>query len=126
AFIQEFMSRPAFANQYNPLGNAPYVDRLLTVAGLPAHPGRDGWVSALNAETKTRAQVLRELVESTEVFNRFFNRAFVVMQYFGYLRRDPDALYLDWIQVLDANPGDFRGMVNGFVNSQEYRLRFGP
>lgn len=47
------------------------------------------------------------------------------MQYFGYLRRQPDAFYLDWIEVLDST-GDFRGMVSGFVNSAEYRLRFGP
>ena len=46
-----------------------------------------------------------------------------MMQYFGYLRRDPDALYLNWIQVLDQT-GDARGMVNGFVNSLEYRNRF--
>ncbi|HKR60055.1 MAG TPA: hypothetical protein VJS64_09970, partial [Pyrinomonadaceae bacterium] len=61
-----------------------------------------------------------------EVYNKYFNQAFVVMQYFGYLRRDPDALYVDWIAVLDANPNDFRGMVNGFMNSLEYRFRFGP
>jgi hypothetical protein len=48
------------------------------------------------------------------------------MQYFGYLRRDPDGLYVDWIAVLDANSSDFRGMVNGFMNSLEYRFRFGP
>jgi len=48
-----------------------------------------------------------------------------VMQYFGYLRRDPDASYLDWIQVLNS-AADFRGMVNGFMNSLEYRSRLGP
>jgi hypothetical protein len=46
------------------------------------------------------------------------------MQYFGYLRRDPDALYVNWIAALDQN-GDPRGMVNGFMNSLEYRQRFG-
>ncbi len=50
----------------------------------------------------------------------------MVMEYFGYLRRDPDILYLTWIQVLDANPADSRHMVTGFVNSAEYRQRFGP
>jgi hypothetical protein len=52
------------------------------------------------------------------------NQAFVVMEYFGYLRRDPDALYLNWIQVLDANRADSRHVVNCFVNSTEYRNRF--
>jgi hypothetical protein len=48
-----------------------------------------------------------------------------VMEYFGYLRRQPDAFYLDWIIVLDQS-NDPRGMVTGFVNSLEYRNRFGP
>ncbi len=69
--------------------------------------------------------MLREIAESTDVYNKYFNQAFVVMQYFGYLRRDPDAFYLDWIRILDSS-GDSRGMINGFVNSNEYRLRFGP
>ena len=41
--------------------------------------------------------MLREIVESPEVYNRYYNQAFVVMQYFGYLRREPDVLYLTWI-----------------------------
>jgi hypothetical protein len=48
------------------------------------------------------------------------------MQYFGYLRRDPDSQgYADWLRTINANPNDTRSMVNGFVNSIEYRLRFG-
>ena len=69
--------------------------------------------------------MLREIAESTQVYDKYYNQAFVVMQYFGYLRRDPDASYLDWIQVLDSTH-DSRGMINGFMNSLEYRARFGP
>jgi hypothetical protein len=47
------------------------------------------------------------------------------MEYFGYLRRQPDGGYLAWIAVLDGS-NDPRGMVTGFVNSIEYRNRFGP
>ena len=71
------------------------------------------------------------LVKSTrfsEEYQRFaFSsiQAFVVTEYFGYLRRDPDALFLTWLAFLDANPGSSRTMVSGFMNSQEYRLRFG-
>lgn len=74
----------------------------------------------------TRGQVLRALIESTEVQQKYYNEAFVVMQYFGYLRRDPDILYLQWIQTLNQNGGDYRTMINGFLNSLEYRRRFGP
>ena len=125
AFIAEFMSRPAFVTKFDGLNNTQYVDTLLSTAQI-THLNRDAWITALGAGTKTRAEVLREIVESSAVYNKYFNQAFVVMQYFGYLRRDPDALYLDWIAVLDANPNDFRGMVNGFMNSSEYRFRFGP
>ena len=89
-------------------------------------PHRDFWIAALGNGTRTRATVLRDIAESPEVYSKYYNQAFVVMQYFGYLRRDPDALYLNWIAVLDSNPNDYRGMVNGFMNSPEYRFRFGP
>jgi Domain of unknown function (DUF4214) len=50
--------------------------------------------------------------------------AFVGMQYYGYLRRKPEPTGLQaWLRVLQG--GDIRTMVNGFLNSQEYRLRFG-
>jgi subtilisin family serine protease len=72
----------------------------------------------------TRAQVLRAVADSDEVGAAEFNNAFVAMQYYGYLRRKPDpAGYEDWLRVLQS--GDARTMVNGFLNSQEYRLRFG-
>ncbi len=124
AFITEFMSRPAFVTKYNGLNDTQYVDTLLATAQVSS-PHRDFWIAALGNGTRTRATVLRDISESPEVYNKYYNQAFVVMQYFGYLRRDPDALYVNWINVLDTT-GDFRGMVNGFMNSLEYRFRFGP
>jgi hypothetical protein len=74
-----------------------------------------------------RGQVLRDIVESQAVANQFFNRAFVAMQYFGYLRRDPDAVgFQNWVNTLTANPSNFRHMIFGFLFSAEYRQRFGP
>ena len=81
-------------------------------------------IDGLNNATMTRGQVLRQIVESTEVSTKYNHQAYAVMEYFGYLRRQPDAFYLQWIQVLDAT-NDPRGMVTGFVTSQEYRNRFG-
>ncbi|MGI8919174.1 MAG: M12 family metallo-peptidase [Pyrinomonadaceae bacterium] len=124
ALINEFMSRPAFAATFNGLSNTQYVDTLLARAGVTS-PNRDFWIAALGNGTRTRATVLRDIVESLEVYNRYYNQAFVVMQYFGYLRRDPDASYLNWIDELN-NTNNSRNMINGFVNSLEYRFRFGP
>jgi hypothetical protein len=124
AFVAEFMARPEFTTKYNGTTDTQYVDLLLSTAGV-THPARDFWIAALGNGTRTRAQVLREISESLEVYNKFYNEAFVVMQYFGYLRREPDAAYLQWITHLNST-GDFRSMINGFMNSLEYRARFGP
>ncbi len=123
-FITDFMARPAYVAKHNGLNNAAYVDMELQTAGVNL-PNRPALINSLDQQTATRAQVLRQIAESNEVYQKYYNQAFVVMQYFGYLRRDPDALYVNWIAVLDQT-NDPRGMVNGFMNSLEYRQRFGP
>ena len=123
-FIAEFMNRPAFLSKFLGLSNTEFVDTLLSSADI-THPSRAAWIASLTNGSRTRAQVLREIAESTEVYSKYYNHAFVVMQYFGYLRRQPDALYLNWIAHLEAT-GDYRSMINGFLNSPEYRTRFGP
>jgi uncharacterized delta-60 repeat protein len=125
AFINEFMQRQEFKTRYDSLTDpTAYVDGLLNTAGLQTHPSRDGWIASLQNNSLTRAQVLRQLAESAESYAKFYNEGFVVMQYFGYLRRDPDIAYLDWIKSMNQN-GDYRSMIDGFVNSAEYRQRFG-
>src|SRR5207249_10638033 len=124
AFIAGFMARLAFANTYNGLTNQQYVDMLLNTAGVTLS-SRQAMIDGLNNSSLTRAQVLRQIVESAEVSTKYNHQAYAVMEYFGYLRRQPDSLYLAWIQVLDST-NDPRGMVTGFVTSPEYRSRFGP
>ena len=119
------MDCSAFRARYDSLGNEAYVDTLLSTAGVTLST-RQALIDGLNAGSFTRAHVLRHIVESTEVYQRYYNQAFVVMQYFGYLRRDPDILYLNWIDVLNSDPSNSRHMIAGFVNSIEYRQRFGP
>ncbi len=123
AFANGFVARPAFAAVYNSLDNSAYVNKLEQTAAVILS-NKQSLIDSLNNSTLTRAQVLRQVAEGSEVYNKYYNQAFVVMQYFGYLRRDPDILYLDWIRTLDANPADSRHMINGFVNSIEYRQRF--
>ncbi|MBA3804507.1 MAG: hypothetical protein H0X14_02165, partial [Acidobacteria bacterium] len=132
AFIAEFMARPDFIAAYDGLSSNAYVQRLFETAGV-TQVSVNGAVQtvgtmqqAMSQGSKTRAQVLREMVESPEVEAKYYTQAFVVMQYFGYLRRDPDALYQQLIGEMNANPQNYRQMVNTFVNSLEYRARFGP
>src|SRR5213078_1291690 len=85
-------------------------------------------ISRLNAATMTRAQVLRAIVQSDQITQNLESvNAFVASQYYGYLRRTPDiAGFNGWKTYLQNNPSDFRTMIHGFLDSIEYRLRFGP
>ncbi len=123
-YMNDFVQKPEFKAIYDGLTNQGYVDKLEQTAGVTV-PNKANLVSALNGGTQTRAQVLRTFVESTPVFNKFFNRGFVTMQYFGYLRRDPDPVgFTNWVNTLDADPSNFRHMIFGFIFSTEYLNRF--
>ncbi len=89
---------------------------------------RDSLVAGLNGATLTRAGVLRMVAESQFLQAREFNAAFVTMEYFGYLRRDPDTSGFNfWLKKLNDFGGSFINaeMVKAFLNSSEYRQRFG-
>ncbi|MDT4966986.1 MAG: hypothetical protein QOJ64_1723 [Acidobacteriota bacterium] len=123
-FIEEFMARPDFQQKYGQIQNAgTYVDTILSTAGVTLQQ-RDQIVQQLQGNQITRGQALRQIMETVQVDQKFYDESFVIMQYFGYLRRDADVLYLQWIQTLKQT-GDYRTMVNGFMNSLEYRQRFG-
>jgi Calx-beta domain/Domain of unknown function (DUF4214) len=142
AFSNAFVHRTEFIAPYGGLTNAQYVSALMDRYSLvqittpdPATPDGTNKVTLTTAQlttqltggTLTRAQVLRAITDSDQVATLEFNRAFVAMQYYGYLRRTPESAgYNSWLAYLTAHPTDSRTMVNGFMNSAEYRLRFGP
>jgi hypothetical protein len=124
AFINDFMARSEFRNKYDQLTDpAAFVNALVNTAGVNL-PQKQTLINELAAGTKTRAQVLRAIAESSEVYEKYYNEAFVVMQYHGYLHRNPDISYLAWIKTMNENGGNYRVMIDGFVNSLEYRNRF--
>lgn len=123
-YMNDFVQRTEFKNLYDALNNSGYVDKLEQVSGTTISNKAD-LVNALNTNQQTRAQVLRTVIESKPVFDKFFNRGFVTMQYFGYLRRDPDTIgFQNWVNTLNADPTNFRHMIFGFIYSTEYRNRF--
>ncbi|HYP02105.1 MAG TPA: Calx-beta domain-containing protein, partial [Pyrinomonadaceae bacterium] len=140
-FATNFALRAEFRTPHDKLSHMDLVNTLLDRYGLqrittpdPQNPeggvkvtlSRADLINRLSAQTLTRAQVLRAIVESDEIRVAEFNRAYVAMQYYGYLRRTPETGgYNNWLTYLNANPADARTMVNGFVNSAEYRARFG-
>ena len=133
--LEDFMSRPDFANNYPESLTPPeYVDKLNAQAGSPlTQTERGQLIGGLLIGTETRASVLRKVAENPEFTRRETNRAFVLMQYFGYMRRAPndapDTTFegLDfWLSKLEQFGGDYRRaeMVKAFVSSVEYRARF--
>jgi hypothetical protein len=127
AFIQSFVNRVDFRTAYDGLSDASYVDSLISHTGVNSNQ-RDALVSGLSAGTLTRSDVLLRIAENDGFVQAKRNAAFVMMEYFGYLRRDPDQGGYDfWLRKLNAFDGNFERaeMVKAFINSGEYRGRFG-
>jgi Tol biopolymer transport system component len=127
AYSRDFLARFPFPTDYSALSNEQYVQFLLADTGvtLTGEVTRETLLADLEAGRRTRAEVLRAIVEHPNVEQAYFNEAFVTMQYFGYLRRDPEETgYQNWLRVINRGDG-YRVMVHGFVNSNEYRARFG-
>jgi cytochrome c peroxidase len=134
-FATDFVARPDFIAVYGGLSNQQYVDALnANTGGSLSATDRNALIAGLNGAMETRASVLRKVVENAAFTQHEFNRAFVLMQYFGYLRRNPNdapdsdfAGYNFWLAKLNSFGGDFRkaDMVKAFITSSEYRGRFG-
>ncbi|HLE63479.1 MAG TPA: DUF4214 domain-containing protein, partial [Pyrinomonadaceae bacterium] len=129
-FTNNFVERMEFKQAYpDTLTNAQFVNRLFDTAQLvPYTTERQQLIDAMNANQKTRSQVLLAVIEIQEFKMREYNPAFVLMQYFGYLRRDPDQGGYDyWLDILNnREPNNFRAMVCAFITSAEYQRRASP
>ena len=127
ALYQAWVQRADFRARYDRLNSAQFVDALYASEGvMPSAAERDALVASLNAGAQ-RADVLAKIIENEEFSRLEKNRAFVLMQYFGYLRRDPDAGgYAYWLGKLNDFGGDYQRaeMVKAFLSSTEYRDRF--
>jgi hypothetical protein len=131
AFAEAWVNRPAFQTLYpNSLTNDQFVDAVLLTMkngdGVDLSSQRGTYISALNGGA-TRGQVVRQITENQTFRNAEYNPAFVLMQYFGYLRRDAEQGGYDfWLNVLNnREPNNYLGMVCSFVTSAEFQLRFG-
>jgi hypothetical protein len=110
------------------MDNSLFVDTLIGHTGVSfTSSERDALVSGLGTGTMTRAEALRSIAENSRFLAAKFNEAFVMMEYFGYLRRDPDAGgYAFWLNKLSEFNDNFERaeMVKAFIVSGEYRDRF--
>jgi hypothetical protein len=143
-FFIDFVLRLRFI-QDHPTSQTPgqFVDSLYGNAGVtPSASERTAAINEFGAapntvDTAARARVLRRVTENSTLKQQELNKAFVLMQYFGYLRRnpfDPPEQTLDyqgynfWLNKLNQFNGNFVNaeMVKAFIISAEYRQRFGP
>ena len=131
AYAQNVVAGAAFAARFPESQTAAeYVAALYASAGVtPTQAETDEGVAAFGAGgTAGRAGALRKVAESATVTREEFNPAFVLMEYFGYLRRDPDQPGYDfWLAKLNQFGGNYvqAEMVKAFLSSIEYRRRFG-
>jgi hypothetical protein len=137
AFVDEFMQRPRFVLAFpGGLPAADFVDLLNQNAGNPLSTSeRNQLINDLMSGAKTRSQVVRAVAEDADLVSAESNRAFVMAQYHGYLRRNPNDTpdsdytgYDFWLSKLNQFTGNFVNaeMVKAFLLSGEYRHRFGP
>lgn len=126
AFVEAWMQRAEFRAAYDGRSNSDYVDALLEhTVGFSGN--RAELVIGLDDQTLTRAAVLRRIAENEGFVKAKSNQMFVMMEYFGYLRRDPDTEGYDfWLKKLNEFGGNFEQaeMVKSFIVSGEYRNRF--
>jgi Domain of unknown function (DUF4214) len=132
-YTMGFVNRPDFQARYAGLTSTQYVDKLFETEGITPTPAeRDDIINGLDhcaftIGCPTRATVLRRIVENAAFDRKVFNEAFVTMEYFGYLRRDPDDTgFSFWLAKMNQFNGDYvrAEMVKAFINSEEYRRRF--
>jgi hypothetical protein len=138
AFATDFVQRSRFTTAYPASMTADqFVTQLDNSAGnVLSASEKSSLIATLGAtpnDVAKRAQVLRAVAENNALKINENNRAFVLMQYFGYLRRNvnegPDTDFSGWkfwLDKLNAHGGDFHAaeMVKAFIVAGEYLNRF--
>jgi hypothetical protein len=135
-YFNRFVQAARFTSKYpSTIAPATFVHSLNVNAGSPLSTAEETQLTVEHSTgAKSRAVVLRQIAEHQNLANAEINRAFVLMQYFGYLRRNPNDTpdsdytgYDFWLTKLNQFNGDYSSaeMVKAFLTSTEYRKRFG-
>jgi hypothetical protein len=131
----EFVKRPEFIEKYSTkLTAEAFVNAVLSESlrksGVDISAERAGLLSLFDNSVAGTAAVLTRVVISPAFVRAEYNRTFVLMQYFAYLRRDIDEAGYDfWVHTLQTRSireaDAFRTVACAFLNSAEYQSRFG-
>ncbi len=138
ALALAFVRRPEFERRYAAnIKASEFVDSIISsinqTSGVDLAAERGALIELFNSSDRSsaaRAAVLARVVSHKSIIDSQYNQAFVLSQYFTYLRRDPDESgYTFWVNVLKSkplrDPDAARSMVCAFLNSDEYQARFG-
>jgi hypothetical protein len=122
-YVKDFSSRQEFRNLYDQHTTA---DAFITALSNKAGVNPASRATLVQLAGQSRSAALKAFIETPEVAEKFYDRGFIAMQYYGYLRREPEAAgFQFWQQKMIETNHDYRFMVAGFINSDEYKLRFG-
>jgi hypothetical protein len=134
AFALTFVGRVAFTNQYPRTLNAnQFVNSLLGSILLNSNVDlsaqREALLALYDGTDNGRAAILRQVSDSQAFIDGEYNASFVVMEYFGYLRRNPDQGGYDfWLGQVNKFPvrnvSIQHAMACSFITSEEYQTRF--
>jgi hypothetical protein len=136
ALVLNFVQRSAFLTEY-PLSQSgsafitALLDTVETATGVDLSskiPELNNEYLAGTSQQDSRARVVLKVTSYPELATAEFNAAFVTMQYFGYLNRDPDpGGFAFWLNVLNTSAaGNFQSMVCAFITSAEYQTKYSP
>jgi len=148
SFANDWVARADFQAVYGSQSNSNYVNSLFANAGVtPNSSDLNALVNGLNSGVETRATVLLKIADGTQIdgngniytaysyaltfYNQEYNPAYVLMEYIGYLRRNPQDPpdnnflgYQFWLKQINSGVGSYN-MAKAFIDSTEYRSRFG-
>lgn len=130
-FADAWVQRPDFLQKYPTSLDGPgFIDALLQTvlqnSGVNLSSQRQSLIDDYNAN-HSRARITRLVADNPTFAQSEYNASFVLTQYFGYLRRDPDPNgFAFWLNILNnREPNNYRGMVCSFITSDEFQRRFG-
>ena len=127
--------RPEFLQKYpGTLKPHEFVDALVSaasvVSGLDLSSERTNLAALDDGTIAGRAAIISSIADNKSFVKTQATRAFVLMYYFGYLRREPDeGAFNFWLNILNAEvaaqTAAYPALVCAFINSAEYQSRFG-
>jgi len=135
ALALTFVQRGEFERKYpNTMKAGEFVDQLLNAvsqnASVDLKAERTTLIGLFDGTNAGRAAILARTISQPSVVDAEYNQAFVLVQYFSYLRRDPDDTGFNfWVNTLKSkplrDPDSARQMVCTFLTSFEFQNRFG-